>query len=106
MSWRPSEAAIRGLYSDPTPEHVLEHMPWLVAGETVHEAADLAALEDAAWRRCIRLANRQYYAPTPGPAVLIGYYYLKRQEMRSLLGLSQLLRYNTPEPEILEFLGL
>jgi vacuolar-type H+-ATPase subunit C/Vma6 len=103
---RPSRAALHALYSNPTPEHVVENMAWLFAGEAVHEAADLAALEDAAWRRCVRLANRQYYAPTPGPAVLIGYYYLKRRETRSLLGLSQLLRYNTPQPEILEFLGL
>jgi vacuolar-type H+-ATPase subunit C/Vma6 len=102
----PGEAALASLYADPTAEHVLDHMPWLCAGEELREPADVASLEDAAWSRCVRLANRQYYARILGPAVLIGYYYLKRQETRSLLGLSQLLRYNTPEPEILEFLGL
>jgi vacuolar-type H+-ATPase subunit C/Vma6 len=102
----PDVAALSALHADPTPGHVLERMPWLFAGETVKEPVDLASLEDAAWQHCVRLANRQYYATTSGPAVLIGYYYLKRQETRSLLGLSQLLRYNTPEPEILDFLGL
>jgi hypothetical protein len=103
---RPSAAALAALYADPTAEHVMEQMPWLCGGEPLEQPVDVAALEDAAWRRCVRVANRQYYSPTTGPAVLIGYYYLKRQEARSLLGLSQLVRYNTPEPEILEFLGL
>ena len=89
---------------------MVESLPWLqrVLGDSVSadEPPDLGRLEEALWHGAVRLANRQYYEMPAGPAVLVSYFYLKREELRHLLALTQMLRYGEGEAQIVEYLGV
>lgn len=96
--------ALRRIYERPEVDFVREAVPrfrdalerFLKPGE----AADFGRVEEALWHETVRLANRQYYTTTLGPAVLVSYFYLKRQELRHLLGLVQMVRYGKGEEEV------
>jgi vacuolar-type H+-ATPase subunit C/Vma6 len=105
-----SEATLRSLHADPRLEFVIGSIRWL--GPEAERLRDekggpsLGRLEEALWRRLVRTADRQYYCNMTGPAVLIAYFYLKRNELRELLGIAQMVRYGWPESDIVEYLDL
>lgn len=95
------------VYENPEPQFVMDRVPQLRRlSVSLEQAGEIGALEDVLWHEAVRLANRQYYGVTSGPAVLVSYFYLKREELRHLLALTQMLRRRRPEAEILEHLGL
>ena len=57
-------------------------------------------------RRAIRAADRQFYTSSSALALLVSYFYLKRNETRHLFGLAQMLRYERSPVEVVEYLGL
>ncbi len=107
---RISRGQLRRIHANPELGDVVESLPWLqrVLGDSVSpdEAPDLGRLEEALWHEAVRLANRQYYEMLAGPAVLVSYFYLKREELRHLLALTQMLRYGEGEAQIVEYLGV
>lgn len=104
------EGALRRIHATPTLASVLENVPslkGLLSDEVpARGSGDIGPLERALWHRTLRLVNRQYYGTTSGPAVLVSYFYLKRNELRQLLGLTQMLTYGAEEQEIIEYLEL
>lgn len=102
-----SVADLRRVYARPQSETVLEVLPELRHFlEDPGRAGSPGALEEAMWRRTLREANRQYYGHLSGPAILVSYYYLKRNEQRSLAMLAQMVRVGMRRRAILERLGL
>lgn len=100
-----SMGALQQLHEDPSAENVADLVGWLrPISPTLEALEDTTRVEDLLWHRAVRLANRQYYASMEGPAALIAYYYLKREELRHLLSLTQMLRLNRPAEEIVQFL--
>jgi vacuolar-type H+-ATPase subunit C/Vma6 len=106
----PGPATLREVYERPTVEFARERLAWVDEALRRHvppaDSADLWRLEEALWHETVRAADRQYYAQMSGPAVLVSYYYLKREELRHLLGITQMLRYGKGEREISEYLEL
>lgn len=106
----PGLATLREIHGRPTVECARERLPWVDEALRRHvppgEPADLWRLEEALWHETVRAADRQYYAQMSGPAVLVSYYYLKREELRHLLGVTQMLRYGKDEREISQYLEL
>ncbi len=107
---RAPTAALRQVHARPTVEFARERLPWVDAALRRHvppgEPADLWRLEEALWHEVARAADRQYYRRMSGPAVLVSYYYLKREELRHLLGITQMVRYGKGEREFSEYLEL
>ena len=100
------EEAVRRIHADPDPAAAARRLPPPAVRDLPEDPADLGRLEEALWNRIVAAADRQFYRTGTGPAVVIGYYYLKRQELRHLLGLTQMLRYGKSANEIVEYLGL
>lgn len=101
-----SRGALQALHAQPGAAEAVALLPWLDADAGDEAAWDVGRLEEELWHRTVRMANRQYYRTTSGPAVLVSYFYLKRDETRHLLALVQFLRYGTPEAEVAAQLGL
>jgi hypothetical protein len=101
-----SLSAVRRLHEDPDPALAVACLPPPAVSWSGEGTADLGHLEEALWTRVVHQANRQYYRTTGSSGVVIGYYYLKRQELRHLLGLTQMLRYGKGAAEIVDYLGL
>jgi vacuolar-type H+-ATPase subunit C/Vma6 len=105
---RISTSALRSIHARPDLEHVSQVVGWVkVALDrylSSQELLDLGHLEEALWREALRLANRQYYGSLSACAALVSYFYLKRQELRRLLGLTQMLRYGKAEEEVSAYL--
>ncbi len=98
---------LREIHENPEPGFVVDRVPRLKKlGVTAEMVEDIGELEDVLWHEVVRLANRQYYGLGGGPAVLVSYFYLKRDELRRLLALARMLRAHRPEAEILQYLGL
>jgi hypothetical protein len=90
-------------------EAALTAVPWLrkaLAALGGEAAADLGRLEEALWREAVRVANRQYYTNEGEAAVLVSFYYLKRDELRGLFSLTQMVRHGRTEEEIGGYLGV
>jgi len=101
---------LREVYGQPELEFAVQRVPGLAEAVDRHRPAEqvreLGDLEDVLWHEVIRLANRQYYARPAGPAVVVSYFYLVREELRHLLALAQMLRVGRPAAEIAERLHL
>ena len=113
--WRPfvpagggrvGEQALRDIHARPELSYVAERLPGLWATVAPMEPQDIGELEEALWRQVVRAADHQFYASSGALGVMVGYFYLKRDEMRHLLGLAQMLRYGKAADEILDYLGL
>ncbi len=101
------EDRLRAIYSDPEPERLLEQVPALRRSvESPEQAQSIGRVEEALWAEAVRLADRQYYGSLSGPAVLVSYWYLKRNEMKRLMRLGQMLRLGIEKRRITERLGL
>ncbi len=100
--------ALQDVHARPELENVTARFPWVKAAveryRRAEETPDLGRLEEALWYETIRLADRQYYTNATGPAVLVSFFYLKREELRRLLGLTQTLRYGRAEGEVAAYL--
>ncbi len=99
---QPSESALRALHADPSVQKAAVLVPGLrsrgraeAAGEV---GASLVELEDMCWRATFRLANRLYYAVLEGPATLVSYFYVRRNEMKELTALVEALHYGRRPP--------
>jgi vacuolar-type H+-ATPase subunit C/Vma6 len=94
---------LRAIHQHPEPATVLARLAPLSKALPAPEAEQAHAfgvdfvgrVEDALWESTMAAADRQYYNPPGGlfgPATLVSYFYLKRQELRSLVQVAQLLR--------------
>jgi len=88
----PHSVLLQGLHRDASAGNVASKLP----GLTVAEAENLADLEHLVWGRTFRLANRLYYRTTSGPAVVVGYYYVRRHELKALTALVESVHYGRP----------
>ena len=89
-----SDSALQELHRDPSAENVAAKVP----GLTAEQAENLADLEHLLWGRTFRLANRLYYRTLSGPAVVVGYYYVRRNELKALTALVESVHYGRPSP--------
>jgi len=103
---RLNEAALRDVHARPELDYVAERLPGM--GPALVEAGpqDIGGLEEVLWRRVVQAADRQFHSASAAVALLVSYFYLKRHEMRHLLGLAQMLRYGRPPDEVVDYLGL
>jgi len=104
---RLSTATLRQVHSRPDPETILAALPvltHLLPGPA--QAGPPGVVEEVLWRQTVHEANRQYYGHLSGPAILVSYYYLKRNELRSLTTLAQMVRTGARRRDILERLDL
>jgi len=104
-----SVATLRRVHANPDPEAISRAVPWVdrvLERFPPGERGDLYALEDSFWQETMRVANRQYYAVPVGLAVIAAYFYLKRNELRNLLGLTQMLRRGWDRDRVTQALGL
>ncbi len=108
-----SDGDLRAIHQHPEPATVLARVPRLSEAFPAPEAERAQAfgvdfvgrVEDALWESTMAAADRQYYSPPGGlfgPATLVSYYYLKRQELRSLVEVAQLLRRGAGRERIRE----
>ncbi len=101
---------LRRIHEEPTLEFARAALPWrdgvLTRRLAQDEAPDLGRVEEALWHETVRLANRQYYSFSEGPAVLVSFYYLKREELRHLMAIIQMLRYGRTGEEVARHLEL
>lgn len=85
--------ALAQIHADPSAGNLIRLLPWLERlADGPDELEDTGRLEERLWHRAVRLADRQYYMTFDGYGALIGYYYLKREELRHLLSITQMLR--------------
>ncbi len=89
-----SDALLKQLHSDPSAERIVAAVPPL---RGVEAGEDLVELEDLLWRRLFRLAERLFYGVLEGPAILVSYYYLRRNELRVLTALAERLHWGRRE---------
>jgi hypothetical protein len=65
-----------------------------VVSEVDRDRAErLVHIEDAFWEVAFARANRVYYNDMTGPSVLVAYYYIRRNELKQLVQLSESLHY-------------
>jgi len=62
---------------------------------------DLQDLEKVLWNRLYRLANRTFYAAEHLSALVAAYFELKRIELKNLLRVTEMVRYQAPRQEML-----
>jgi len=86
---RLSERALRELFEEPSARRVAR----MVRSVSEDEAADLVGLEEKLWAETYSLANHVYYSCTEGPAIVVGYYYVRRNELKGLTALVESLHY-------------
>ncbi len=101
---------LQQVYQHPEVEFAVERVPGLAQAVERHRQAgqvrEIGDVEDVLWHEVLRLANRQYYALPVGASVVVSYYYFKREELRHLLALAQMLRAGRPPAEIAEQLDV
>jgi len=85
-----SEEVLRAIHGNPSPDNVAAKVRGL-ARLGVPES--LVELEERLWNQVFRLANRLYYTMPDGPAVLVGYYYVRRNELKNLTALVEAVHY-------------
>jgi len=83
---------LRRLYDDPSPQNVSSLLP----GVKEEDARSLTTLEDVLWQQTFRIANAIFYSAAEGPGVVIGYYYVRRNELKNLTRLAEALHYGSP----------
>jgi len=86
------DGQLRELHRDPSAAR-LTAMLRLVRPQ---EAQSLPDIEDRLWRETFRIANRLYYAMAQGPAILVSYFYVRRNELRELTRLAESIHYGRP----------
>ncbi len=101
---------MRRLFEDPRPENALRVLTSIAPGARRHVhaegEADIMALEHALWRTTARLARRRFETSNSGFGLLISYFYLKQDETRRLLSLTQMVRRRMETEEIVAYLEL
>jgi len=88
-----SAAALEALHGDPSPANVARQVGLV---RTPAHAEDLVDLEELLWERTYRMANRIYYSVMDGPAVAVGYFYVRRNELKALVHLAEAIHYGSP----------
>ncbi len=68
------------------------------------EIRQITPLEELLWHETARLAERQFHRARSGFAVLVGYFYLKHEELRHLLSLTQMIRRGMERRRIVRYL--
>jgi len=102
----PSVERLQNLYARPDAENVLSAVPWpVLSPPAAEDAEDPDRFERWLWGGIQRAATRQRRA-AGALAVLIAYYYSKRNEFQRLTGLTQMLRYGMGTSEIVQSLEL
>ena len=84
---------LRELHADPSARNVTSKVRGISRAE---DAENLVGLDEMLWERAFRLANRLYYGVTEGPAVLVGYFYVCRNELKNLTALIESIHYGKP----------
>lgn len=64
------------------------------------DTKDLNALEFAIWERVYRVANGLFYRSSDNFGIVLGFFYLKRMELRNLICIIELIRYGAGPQEI------
>ncbi|MHC4787870.1 MAG: V0D/AC39 family V-type ATPase subunit [Planctomycetota bacterium] len=95
--------ALRRIHAAPDVAALADALPGWAPGR---EAADSGDLEEVFWHGAVHLADRQFYGTGSAVALLVSYFYLKREELRHLLGLTQMLRYGSEQAAIQQQLDL
>ncbi|MFP4027641.1 MAG: V0D/AC39 family V-type ATPase subunit [Candidatus Brocadiia bacterium] len=75
-----SSSRLEEIFNDPSSENIASAVPSL----TAEDAGDLLKMEEKLWRRTSTCANRLYRQMLGGPAILVSYFYLRRNELRNL----------------------
>ncbi len=107
---RMNPETMRRLFEDPRQENALRTLSSIAPGARRHlrgeGEADIMALEHALWRTTARLARRRFETSTSGFGLLISYFYLKQDETRRLLSLTQMVRRGMAAEDIVSYLEL
>ena len=85
-----SQAVLRQLHADPSGKNLAATVPAL---RKIGAPEDLVELEDLLWKELSRLADRVFYSALEGPAILVAYFYLRRNELKELTALVEELHY-------------
>ena len=98
---------LRAIHAHPDGQQVMQALPFLRDRlDSPEQAESPGAVEEVLWAQTVRLAERQYRSELAGPAILVSYYYLKRNELRQLIALVQLVGRDASPREVEERLGL
>ena len=101
---------MRRLFEDPRQENALRMLSSIAPGARRHlraeGEADIMALEDALWRTTARLARRRFETSASGFGLLVSYFYMKQEETRRLLSLTQMVRRRMAAEDIVSYLEL
>ncbi|HOX39978.1 MAG TPA: V-type ATPase subunit [Candidatus Brocadiia bacterium] len=76
--------------------------PLLKRSRSAAAIQDIQGVESAMWSRLYKLANRAFYSSDEPNDLVPAYFMLKRIEMKNLLRLAELIRYQAREKEILD----
>ena len=103
----PSAKLLRTVYEESDEETRTHRLRSAVGAElSAVEVQDLTSLEGFLWRKVVRTANQQFYGRMGTAGVVVGYFYAKMDELKNLIRIAEMLRYNRSEREIREHLGL
>jgi hypothetical protein len=86
-----SDSALRRVHEQPAPERIAASVRALRKPKVPES---LLELEELFWQEIFRRANRVYYTAPEGPAVLVGYYYVRRNELKNLTALVESIHYS------------
>jgi len=89
------DSTLQALYDAPTAEAVAARVPIVQPAL----AESLTDLEEHLWTQTFRQANRLHYGVLEGAAILVSYFYVRRNELRNLTRLAECVYYGT------EFVG-
>jgi len=79
------------IHADPSAENVSARL-----GAHSPSAESIVELEESGWQTAYGLANRLYYGEVEGPAILVGYFYIRRHELKQLTALVETLHFGAP----------
>jgi vacuolar-type H+-ATPase subunit C/Vma6 len=86
-----SQRRLRKLFDDPSAENVVNLIGTKVLRK--EDCENLADLEDSLWAKIYHRANRLYYGVMEGPAIMVSYYYVRLNELKSLTGVVESVYY-------------
>jgi V/A-type H+/Na+-transporting ATPase subunit C len=105
---RLSSSMMRSLFEGAGQPEALRIMESIAPGSRNHlrpeGEGDITALEDALWRSTARLARHRFGASESGFGLLVAYFYLKQDETRHLMSLTQMVRRGMASEEIVSYL--
>ena len=87
-----ADGRLAELHRDPSPARVTAMLRFV----RPQEAQSLPDLEDRLWKETFRVANRLYYAMSEGRAILVSYFYVRRNELKALTKLVESVHYGRP----------